>query len=580
MRRLIRPTRRALCAGSAALLLAGWRKGGLVPIIFSQSPALASPSVAGTVWNETLAAITDGSRVYQAGTMDFAATIDPTGGNAFNQSRFTPYVAAYLADTLTLDTTWGVGGITFIENFTTNLGLPVVRDWEGVSLALDPVSGLLYMAATWYDLTTWKATLCRFNRDGTLDNSFANATGGVFFVAPAGAARAQFVKVRCQSNGGIILASNFPISGNFAMYITRLKQDGTVDTSFGATGSGFTQFFNTVQLNEQYGFGLAVQGDNKILVGSGIGSPEVTFWIARIDGATGNSDASFGTSGVQTVSFPQHLGASIQDMVVTPQNKILCGGMANYNSSNFGLSLAQLNIDGSLDSTFGSSGIMQAPTGIQANDQVAPNGLFIEGQRIVVFGFSYSTASQFYSPTRQGYSVKFTLAGAVDTTWGTSGLLTIPFLNSDANNNEELYTAIRRNQGEYFWGGHLYATSGPGTQAYIGKMVAGSIQTTYSAAPTAPTATTSATSSIATTTATMNGTVNPNGVATSYCFQYSRASGLYTNKTAVQSAGSGVSGVGVTANLTGLISGMTYFGRLAAWNGTLQLGAEVTWTQL
>jgi trimeric autotransporter adhesin len=93
---------------------------------------------------------------------------------------------------------------------------------------------------------------------------------------------------------------------------------------------------------------------------------------------------------------------------------------------------------------------------------------------------------------------------------------------------------------------------------------------TASAAGTlAPTATTDAATGMNTTTATLNGTVNPNASATSYYFQYGPtvAYGLVTTS---QSAGAGSGAFAVSAAVTGLTPNITYYFQLVAtnFNGT------------
>jgi hypothetical protein len=65
--------------------------------------------------------------------------------------------------------------------------------------------------------------------------------------------------------------------------------------------------------------------------------------------------------------------------------------------------------------------------------------------------------------------------------------------------------------------------------------------------------------------ATLNGTVNPSGSATTYYFQWGTTQ-AYGNMTSSQSAGSGSNDVAVSANLTGLTLGPTYHFRLVASN--------------
>ena len=89
---------------------------------------------------------------------------------------------------------------------------------------------------------------------------------------------------------------------------------------------------------------------------------------------------------------------------------------------------------------------------------------------------------------------------------------------------------------------------------------------------TAPVATTSAASNITADGATLNGTVNPNGSTTGYYFEWGTDT-TYGNTTALTEIASGVTNVSVTATLTGLTTGTTYYFRLVAYNaGGLTLG--------
>lgn len=80
-----------------------------------------------------------------------------------------------------------------------------------------------------------------------------------------------------------------------------------------------------------------------------------------------------------------------------------------------------------------------------------------------------------------------------------------------------------------------------------------------------PIALTNSATSVTLNSATLNGMVNPNGLSTTYIFQWGRTTS-YGNATTVQSVGSGTSSVPVTANLTGLTANRTYRYRLVATN--------------
>jgi hypothetical protein len=87
--------------------------------------------------------------------------------------------------------------------------------------------------------------------------------------------------------------------------------------------------------------------------------------------------------------------------------------------------------------------------------------------------------------------------------------------------------------------------------------------------PTAPAVTTSAASGVTDTAATLNGTVNPEGAATTYQFQYGTSTSYGSVAPASPaSAGSGSSAVGESADLSGLSASTTYDYRLVATNAT------------
>jgi len=83
----------------------------------------------------------------------------------------------------------------------------------------------------------------------------------------------------------------------------------------------------------------------------------------------------------------------------------------------------------------------------------------------------------------------------------------------------------------------------------------------------APTVTTLTATGIGETGATLNGNVNPNGLATDAWFEWGTSPSLVTfNSSSVQALGDGTNSLSVTATLSGLSSGTTYYYRVAASN--------------
>jgi hypothetical protein len=115
--------------------------------------------------------------------------------------------------------------------------------------------------------------------------------------------------------------------------------------------------------------------------------------------------------------------------------------------------------------------------------------------------------------------------------------------------------AIDPSDNETFWATAQYVGSGNSSKTRIATFKLGN----------APLAVTLDPTNITSATATLNGTVNPNTLATNYYFEWGE-SVSYGNSTSVVSAGSGSSAVNVTANISGLIPGTTYHYRIAATN--------------
>jgi hypothetical protein len=83
----------------------------------------------------------------------------------------------------------------------------------------------------------------------------------------------------------------------------------------------------------------------------------------------------------------------------------------------------------------------------------------------------------------------------------------------------------------------------------------------------APTAITGAVSAIGGTSATLNGTVNPDGSATDWWFEFGTST-AYGSKTTTTAAGSGTANVAVSKGLTALSAATTYHYRLVAKNSS------------
>lgn len=85
--------------------------------------------------------------------------------------------------------------------------------------------------------------------------------------------------------------------------------------------------------------------------------------------------------------------------------------------------------------------------------------------------------------------------------------------------------------------------------------------------PAAPLVLTSAASNVAYTTATLNGQVNPNGLQSTYRWQYGTSPSSYSTATGSQTVATGTTHVNVSSNISSLYPGTTYYMRCQANNG-------------
>ena len=89
----------------------------------------------------------------------------------------------------------------------------------------------------------------------------------------------------------------------------------------------------------------------------------------------------------------------------------------------------------------------------------------------------------------------------------------------------------------------------------------------------APAATTLAASNVTSTTVTLNGSVDPDGLATTTWFQWNLPAG---NSNTVLAIGSGTTAPALHANITGLMPSTAYSFRVYAWNSKGQKNGALT----
>lgn len=185
-----------------------------------------------------------------------------------------------------------------------------------------------------------------------------------------------------QNDGRVIVAGYAPgATGEGQVFaLTRLTHDGATDPSF----AGGKLKVNFGAGNDQ-AYALAVQNDGRIIA-AGFADVAGTrdFAAVRLN-ADGTLDSSFGSGGLVTVPVGSGVDAAYA-VAVQPDGKILLGGQSNTGgASGVDFALVRLNANGTLDGSFGSGGKVTTTLAVgSATDSIYALGT--EGGKITAVG--------------------------------------------------------------------------------------------------------------------------------------------------------------------------------------------------
>lgn len=207
-------------------------------------------------------------------------------------------------------------------------------------------------------------------------------------------------------------------------------QDGIPDVSFGTGGMVVTAVNGTASM----GTSLAIQADNKIILGgTATVSSNQYFGLVRYF-ANGNVDSSFGVNGRVVAGFNEPSLANLTAIKLQEDGKIVAVG----NSGSVTFSIIRFNTDGTVDSTFGVNGRVVS----NINGQPAYcNALAIQADgRIVVAG----------SVGNDIGLCRYKTDGTFDSTFGNNGIKII-----DAGGSDKAYAVVIRPDNKIVVGGSI-----------------------------------------------------------------------------------------------------------------------------
>ncbi len=248
--------------------------------------------------------------------------------------------------------------------------------------------------------------ITRLKPNGAYDNTFG--TNGIAAIQGG-----FFCDMALLSNGKIIVAGGGVGTKNVNNFIVyRLRKNGSPDTSFGVGGS--------VEINIPHSdmicYDVAIQADGKILLAGyqggsgGFGN----MLVVRLK-PNGTLDNSFGTGGMFTL-YLKGKHSECRQLAIQPDGKIVAGGSIDtllfFSSLRYDFAAIRLNVNGTLDNSFGSGGIVREDKGTV--DISNATALLSDG-RIVLGGMSN------YFGTTQFAALCLNPNGSIDMSFGTQG---------------------------------------------------------------------------------------------------------------------------------------------------------------
>jgi uncharacterized delta-60 repeat protein len=293
-----------------------------------------------------------------------------------------------------VDSSFGSGGyVTFDFTGSTD------ESYTSLALQGDKIiqSGECYTGSS-------KFCLVRYKADGSLDTSFNSLLGYRIYDIPSSSndiARALAI----QTNGYILQGGFCVIGSNYNFCLTRYNPNGD--------GIDFSFIPNIIPEDYDLARALALQGNKILQSGSCTNniSSNSKFCVMRYN-SDGSIDSGFGSGGYVLYHIPVSNNDDANSLIVQSDGKILQGGTCYIFTNQF--CIVRYNVDGSVDSTFGTNGYMIFDIPLPLNDQASAIALQTNGKILQAGTCTISGTNQFCI-------VRYNSNGSIDSTFGTNG---------------------------------------------------------------------------------------------------------------------------------------------------------------
>ena len=259
--------------------------------------------------------------------------------------------------------------------------------------------------------------LVRYHSNGSIDSSFGSA-GIVLSSIRSETAYDECRSIALQSDGKIVAVgysdTTISESKKYHIAVARYNTDGTLDHTF----SGDGRLISVIGGTQDYAMSTAVQSDGRIIVAGYVSLTNSDFALLRYL-TNGSLDTTFGTGGIVTTAFGSGEDRG-KGVVIQPDGKIVVAGYAAMSTGDF--ALARYDTSGTLDPSFNIDGKVTCDFTAKYD---GGEGIVLQPDgKIIVVGTTIKSNVYFSTDVAL---VRFTTSGYLDATFGSGGKVTTAF---------------------------------------------------------------------------------------------------------------------------------------------------------
>ncbi len=338
-----------------------------------------------------------------------------------NLKKLTPFVLAILAGLFAVTVAWAAsGGLDLAFDGDGRLLTDATSDANdnAYRIAVQADGRILAVGAS-YNLSNviGDIVLIRYNSDGSLDTTFNGS--GIVHTDLGGMDEGRDVIIQPDQKILVLGRTCDSTFANCDFALLRYTPSGQLDSTF--NGSGFHIVAFSAENDGSYG-GLAIQPDNKILAAGYVtNGASYDFSIYRFN-PDGTLDSGFGTGGIVTIGFGAGTRDVASDLALQPDGNIVVSGYTCDTKGNHcDFALARLLPSGSLDASFSSDG--KQSTDFGWSDDYAPAMALAPNGKIVLAGRRITATNTLMAVAR------YKSNGALDLTFNSTGKKSFSFLS-------------------------------------------------------------------------------------------------------------------------------------------------------